>query len=235
MCHVRTVLACLRQHQLYAKAEKCEFHKNSTTFLPRQGVEMDLKKVTVVMDWPELTTVKRGQLLLYSNKASPSRELLSIKAVLEEWRHWLEGARHLFLVLTDHRNLEYLHNAKRLNPCQALWVLFFTRFQFSVIYHLGTKNSNADALSWRHDLASTPAQPESILSPSIVLAPIRWNLEEEMQQALVNKPLPPTCLAIKLYVPSALRPRVLQWVHEAPSSGHHGIRRTLALAQNRFC
>ncbi|KAK3517511.1 hypothetical protein QTP70_012591 [Hemibagrus guttatus] len=182
---------------------------------------MDLKKVTVVMDWPELTTVKRGQLLLYSNKASPSRELLSIKAVLEEWRHWLEGARHLFLVLTDHRNLEYLHNAKRLNPCQALWVLFFTRFQFSVIYHLGTKNSNADALSWRHDLASTPAQPESILSPSIVLAPIRWNLEEEMQQALVNKPLPPTCLAIKLYVPSALRPRVLQWVHEAPSSGHH--------------
>ncbi|KAK3553528.1 hypothetical protein QTP70_004156 [Hemibagrus guttatus] len=48
-----------------------------------------------------------------------NRELLSIKAVLEEWQYWLEGARHLFLVLTDHRNLEYLRSAKRLNPRQA--------------------------------------------------------------------------------------------------------------------
>ncbi|KAK3532185.1 hypothetical protein QTP86_009296 [Hemibagrus guttatus] len=29
-------------------------------------------------------------------------ELLAIKAALEEWRHWLEGARHLFQVFTDH-------------------------------------------------------------------------------------------------------------------------------------
>ncbi|KAK3564189.1 hypothetical protein QTP86_011026 [Hemibagrus guttatus] len=43
-------------------------------------------------------------------------ELLYIKAALEEWRHWLEGARHPFLMLTDHCNLEYLRNAKRLNP-----------------------------------------------------------------------------------------------------------------------
>ncbi|KAK3548098.1 hypothetical protein QTP70_004725 [Hemibagrus guttatus] len=62
-----------------------------------------------------------------------NRELLSIKAVLEEWLHWLEGARHPFLVLTDHHNLEYLRSAKRLNPLQARWALFFTRFEFSVI------------------------------------------------------------------------------------------------------
>ncbi|KAK3513819.1 hypothetical protein QTP70_028868 [Hemibagrus guttatus] len=48
-----------------------------------------------------------------------NRELLAIKAALEEWRHWLEGARHPFQVLTDHRNLEYLRGAKRLNPWQA--------------------------------------------------------------------------------------------------------------------
>ncbi|KAK3549569.1 hypothetical protein QTP86_004971 [Hemibagrus guttatus] len=34
-----------------------------------------------------------------------NQELLSIKATLEEWQHWLEGARHPFLVLTDHHNL----------------------------------------------------------------------------------------------------------------------------------
>ncbi|KAK3541219.1 hypothetical protein QTP86_016809 [Hemibagrus guttatus] len=60
----------------------------------------------------------------FSHKLNPAernydignRELLAIKLALEEWRHWLEGARHLFLVLTDHKNLEYLRAAKRLNP-----------------------------------------------------------------------------------------------------------------------
>ncbi|KAK3571176.1 hypothetical protein QTP86_004921 [Hemibagrus guttatus] len=37
-----------------------------------------------------------------------NRELLAVKLALEEWRHWLEGAKHPFLVLTDHKNLEYL-------------------------------------------------------------------------------------------------------------------------------
>ncbi|KAK3548954.1 hypothetical protein QTP70_021664 [Hemibagrus guttatus] len=66
-----------------------------------------------------------------------NRELLAIKAALEEWRHWLDGARHLFQVLTDHRNLEHLRGAKRLNPRQARWVLFFTWFVFTVTYRLG--------------------------------------------------------------------------------------------------
>ncbi|KAK3515691.1 hypothetical protein QTP70_028534 [Hemibagrus guttatus] len=49
-----------------------------------------------------------------------NRELLAVKLALEEWRHWLEGAKHPFTVLTDHKNLEYLRAAKRLNPRQAL-------------------------------------------------------------------------------------------------------------------
>ncbi|KAK3541748.1 hypothetical protein QTP86_002145, partial [Hemibagrus guttatus] len=72
-----------------------------------------------------------------------NRELLAIKAALEEWCHWLEGACHPFQVLTDHRNLEYLC----LNPRQARWALFFTRFQFTVSYRPGSKNGKVDALS----------------------------------------------------------------------------------------
>ncbi|KAK3570038.1 hypothetical protein QTP86_009442 [Hemibagrus guttatus] len=37
-----------------------------------------------------------------------NRELLAVKLALEEWRHWLEGAKHPFTVLTNHKNLEYL-------------------------------------------------------------------------------------------------------------------------------
>ncbi len=48
-----------------------------------------------------------------------NRELLAIKFALEEWRHWLEGANHPITVITDHKNLQYLRKAKRLNPRQA--------------------------------------------------------------------------------------------------------------------
>ncbi len=48
---------------------------------------------------------------------SPS---LAIKLALEEWRHWLERAKNPFTVRTDHKNLQYLREAKRLNPRQAL-------------------------------------------------------------------------------------------------------------------
>ncbi|KAL0164283.1 hypothetical protein M9458_040036 [Cirrhinus mrigala] len=80
-----------------------------------------------------------------------NKELLSMKAAIEEWRHWLEGARHPFQVITDHKNLEYIKGAKRLNPRQARWALFFTRFDFTVTYRPGSKNSKADALSRKHD------------------------------------------------------------------------------------
>ncbi|CAJ0963123.1 unnamed protein product [Ranitomeya imitator] len=48
-----------------------------------------------------------------------NRELLAMKWAFEEWRHWLEGAKHRVVVLTDHKNLTYLESAKRLNPRQA--------------------------------------------------------------------------------------------------------------------
>lgn len=76
-----------------------------------------------------------------------NRELLAVKVALEEWRHWLEGAEQLFLVLIDHCNLEYLHSAKCLNARQARWALFFNRFNFHLSYRPKVKNMKPDALS----------------------------------------------------------------------------------------
>jgi len=49
--------------------------------------------------------------LLLQEQNYTNCELLAIKLALEEWRHWLEGAKHPFEVITDHRNLEYLREA----------------------------------------------------------------------------------------------------------------------------
>ncbi|KAK3522369.1 hypothetical protein QTP86_007652 [Hemibagrus guttatus] len=133
-------------------------------------------------------------------------DLLAIKAALEEWRHWLEGARHPFQVLTDHRNLEYLSGAKRLNPQQAR--------QF--------------------ETASKPVQADLILPATAILAPVQWNLMEEIRRAHADEPPPAGCPPTKIFVPLQFHPQVMQWVHEAPSSGNPGICRSTQLIRRWF-
>lgn len=127
-----------------------------------------------------------------------NKELLSMKAVIEQWRHWFEGAVHPFQVITDHKNLEYIKGAKRLNPRQARWSLFFTRFQFTITYRPGSKNSKADALSRQYDLLIDNHTPECILPPSVIIAPITWDIMEEIQREQIQReqiqePAPTNC------------------------------------------
>jgi hypothetical protein len=42
-------------------------------------------------------------------------EMLAIIQGLEDWRHYLEGTRHLVEIWTNHKNLEYFRVAQKLN------------------------------------------------------------------------------------------------------------------------
>ncbi len=94
-------------------------------------VEVDASTTGVgaVLSQQQGNPAKLHPCAFFSCKLSPAeknydignRELLAIKLALEEWRHWLEGTQEPFIVLTDHKNLEYLREAKRLNPRQARW------------------------------------------------------------------------------------------------------------------
>ncbi|KAL0148771.1 hypothetical protein M9458_055949 [Cirrhinus mrigala] len=337
--HVRAVLQRLISHQLFAKEEKCEFHRDKVTFLSyiisSEGVAMDDKKVNAVLNWPRPTTLRELQRFLgfanfyhrfirhfstvaapltamvkkstsrlswsqpalqafdylrrrfstapilhhpdpdkpfivevdasstgvgavlsqrqgdpskmfpcayYSHKLSPTernydvgnRELLAIKLAFEEWRHWLEGSKHPFVVLTDHKNLEYLRSAKMLNHRQARWALFFTRFDFQVTYRPGSQNTKADALSRIHEPGPPVFSPEPILPSTMIVAPVAWDVMTEISEAQVQDPPPADCPADLTYVPLCLRQRVLSEVHSVPSSGHPGIEVTLHLLGNRF-
>ncbi len=305
--HVRSVLKRLLQHQLYVKAEKCEFHRTNTSFLgyiiSQDGVSMDEKKVQAVLDWPQPQTVKELQRFLgfanfyrrfirnFSSVASPltamtkrsasrlmwspealrsfqelkarftsapilrhpdperqftievdasntgvgavlsqrqgepaklypcaffsrklsaaernydvgNRELLAMKLALEEWRHWLEGTTHPFIVLTDHKNLEYLRSAKRLHPRQARWALF-TRFHFTVTYRPGTKNTKADALSRQAEGIEHSNACENILPERILLAPVQWDIMTDCPRQ------PSDSASSRMPRRSSLRPRTL--------------------------
>ncbi|KAI2643005.1 Transposon Tf2-8 polyprotein [Labeo rohita] len=161
----------------------------------------------------------------YSRKLSPAeqnydvgnRELLAIKLALEEWRHWLEGSNHPFTI-TDHKNLEYIREAKRLNPRQARWALFFTRFNYKITYRPGSKNISADALSRLHSPEQS-VEPESIV-PSNLISPIVWEIDEDIRNATLQEAAPPECPEGKIYVPLALRQTLLY--HQRPWS-HIGV------------
>ncbi|KAL0173222.1 hypothetical protein M9458_033533, partial [Cirrhinus mrigala] len=148
-----------------------------------------------------------------------NKELLSMKAAIEEWRHWLEGAKHPFQVITDHKNLEYIKGAKRLNPRQARWALFFTRFNFTVTYRPGSKNSKADALSRQHDPHMDPSfHPLSFWLPFHGTSWRRFNAgtsktPHHHNVHSINTTYLKTCVN---------------------NAGHPGISRTLHLLKNAF-
>uniref|UniRef100_A0A3B1J2C0 Gypsy retrotransposon integrase-like protein 1 n=1 Tax=Astyanax mexicanus TaxID=7994 RepID=A0A3B1J2C0_ASTMX len=156
---------------------------------------------------------------------------------LEEWRHWLEGAKHPFVVLTDHKNLEYLRTAKRLNSRQARWSLFFSRFQFSISFRPGHRNTKADALSRvfsTSDSVTQSAEAERILPPSVEIAVIRWELDDQIMEFNAGHPSSEDCPPDKTFVPSKFRDRLITWAHSSLSSGHPGVTRTLQLISSRY-
>ncbi|KAL0172966.1 hypothetical protein M9458_033277, partial [Cirrhinus mrigala] len=126
-------------------------------------------------------------------------ELLAIKLALEEWRLWLEGSNHPFTIITDHKNLQYLREARHLNPRQARWALFFTRFNFKITYRPGSKNISADALSQQFS-SYHPAEPEPIIPSNLIINPILWEQDDTIRQATLQEPTPLECPEGKIFL-----------------------------------
>jgi len=107
----------------------------------------------------------------YSKSLSPvernyeihDKEMLTIIRTLEEWRHFLEGARHPVEIWTDHKNLEYFMTAKKLNRCQAHWSLYLARFNFKLVHHPGQSMGKPDALSRRLDHGKGTSDNEDVV------------------------------------------------------------------------
>ena len=54
--HVKIILQVLREHQLYAKFNKCDFHKDKIQYwghiVSEGGISMDPDKIKAIIHWP---------------------------------------------------------------------------------------------------------------------------------------------------------------------------------------
>ncbi|CAJ1078658.1 Pol polyprotein [Xyrichtys novacula] len=162
------------------------------------------------------------------------RELLAVNLALEEWRHLLEGALQPFIVWTDHKNLEYIRSARRMNSRQARWSLFFSRFNFSITYRPGSRNTKPDALSRQFSGENALPDPEPILPQTRIVASLTWEVEAQVLRALEQQPDPGGGPPNRLFVPEAVRPQVLLWGHTSKFACHPGSACTLEVLRQRF-
>ena len=75
------------------------------------------------------------------------RELLAIIRALEEWHHYIQGSPHMTTVLSDHKNLTFYREARKLNRRQARWSLYLSKFDVKLIHTPGHIMILSDALS----------------------------------------------------------------------------------------
>jgi hypothetical protein len=109
--HVAAVLQTLEQHQLYAKASKCQFGMTELDFLGHtisaDGIKVDAKKVQAITQWPTPTDVHQLKSFLglagfyrrfvngFSRLAAPLTSLTGAKAT---WR-WGDAEAQAFTAL----------------------------------------------------------------------------------------------------------------------------------------
>ena len=280
---VREVLQVLRDNQFQAKLSKCEFEQEEITFLGhvigKHGIKPDPKKTSVVMDWPQPTSVSEVRSFLglanyfrrfmmgYSTLAAPltnltkldsdisawngacdisfqgikdalcnaptlalpdftkpfevvadasivgigavlmqdshpvaylskklspaevnyittDQELLAVLTALNEWRCYLEGAKHKFTIVSDHHPLTHLQTQPTLSRRQVRWVEILQRYDWIWQYRPGRINV-ADPLS------RIPKVPLNRLHVHLYQATLRQRSRKPTPFQEVQLPPPP--------------------------------------------
>jgi hypothetical protein len=191
-------------------------------------------------------------------------ELLAIVEAFEQWRAWLMGTEDPVRVYSDHANLRHFSTIKHLNPKQARWASFLDGFNLVIHHITGKGNpadapsrrpdlvgegplipahsitcrmvnvnditDNNQHLSLKfHDLHFQ--RPKRDLLDYFARYYDRISTEE--RSALVERDNT-LWFQDRIFVPSNLCTRLIQLFHDAPTVGHPGTARTLALITRSF-
>jgi hypothetical protein len=118
------------------------------------------------------------------------RELLAVILALTEWKQYLQGTTHPVTIITDHKNLSYIKDPRKLSRRQARWALFLQDFDIVWKVLPGTKMAPADALSRRDyvDTSLDNTDTSIVPSPAIINA-LDLSLVRHIQSSSASDPL----------------------------------------------
>ena len=191
-----------------------------------------------------------------------NHELLVVILALEEWCQYLQGTTHPITIITNHNNLSYIKDPRKLSRQQARWSLFLQDFDLQWQVTPGTKMALADALSRRDhvDITQDNQKTAICLEPVIIQAldlALAWKIQSSTKsdppvlQALeglkVCSPLFP-CSSMDdwhmtnghlyfkgcMYIPPHEQQAIVRSIHDSPTTGHAGCFQTKALLERDF-
>lgn len=141
---------------------------------------------------------------------------------------------------TDHKNLQYICSAKRLNSLKPVGPCSLPDFFYSLLFILlsycpGSHNVKPGALSCQFQRTEDAVErTETILPASCTIAALTWDIEERVRAATEGQPGPSSCPLNSLFVPPTLQSDLLPWAHSSKLSCHPGVQRTQHTVLRRF-
>ena len=96
----------------------CVFHLKSDTSNYAIGAVLSIEKEDV---WHPVAFSSHSMTPQERNYPIADKEMLSVIQALEQWHHYLKGARHQFEIWNDHANLQWFMQRQDLHQQQARW------------------------------------------------------------------------------------------------------------------
>ena len=186
------------------------------------------------------------------------KEMISVICSLEQWRHYLEGAKHQFDIWNDHANLQWFMKRQDLNCHQARWAQYLSQFSFLWSHKAGSTMGKADALSRHEDHAVGVADDNkgvTVIPPNQVCSlPVIDDIKKKIFDALVTQTKTEVyCLckekgiceehdsflydsSSQMYVPDddSLHMYIISSHHDSPAASHPGYQKTQELIEQQY-
>ena len=176
-------------------------------------------------------------------------ECLAVVVSVEKFRPYIEGLP--FRIVTDHSSLKWLMSMKNLNGRLARWSLQLQRYDFKIEHRKGSLNIVPDTLS-RFDVDEVLAGDIDLSDPSFEGDEYRA-LKDHVSEN--QDSLPDVCISDgfvykrvhfrsieqdeegalwKLWLPGALRDRVMESAHYSNLTCHGGYAKTLSRIRDKY-
>src|ERR1700760_4562195 len=198
-------------------------------------------------DFQNGDVIERHPVAYYSHSLSKEerkyeiydRELLAIIMALKAFRYMLLGTKHKITIRSDHNNLKYFKETRKITHRQARWIEFLADYDFELEHLPGYTNTVADALSRTPDLE----EGGKIDDPIAILPDHLWKILElegsdtdSQSSKTDDNSIRVTTIDHKIYLDNdeTLRRNVLREIHDTPVGGHPGISNTWHLVQKHY-